>query len=215
MIDHARPIAASRRARFTVLVLFVVALLSVPFVIWGEDFAIRILGGQERQAWAMALIGIALLTADSVAPIPSSIVIVAVALKAGWIVGTIAGTIGLCGQVVGAAWFGQVAIGKVAGRLIGFSDRDRLRVAVQQRLALTLGCFRSVPLLAETSVVIAASLGIPLARIWRATVLPNLAIAATYSVAAETGLWAAGVAVVASIAISLLLWRIAASRGKV
>lgn len=196
-----------RAARFVLLVLLVLALLSLPFVLFGEAFATRILGAHEWPGWVLAGLGVILLTADSLAPIPSAVVIVAVALKAGWIVGTISGTLGLCGQVVGAAWFGRVALSRIATRTLGLASGEQLHTALQQRLTLTLGCVRGVPLLAETSVAVAASLGVPLRLICRATVLPNFAIAATYSIAAQAGLGVAAAAVVASFAVSYLLWR--------
>jgi hypothetical protein len=201
-----------RAAKFALFVFFVVALLSLPFVFFGEEYVAPILGNHEQQAWVLAGIGVILLTADSLAPVPSSIVIVAVALKAGWAIGTLAGTVGLCGQVVGAAWFGKLALSKITLRMLGLADGEQLRATMQKRLAVTLGCLRSVPLLAETSVVVAASLGVSLRQIFRVTVLPNLAIAATYSLAAQAGLWVAGVAVVVSTVVSVVLWRVTIRR---
>jgi len=149
-----------RKLRFIVFALFVVALLSLPFVLLGEEYAVPLLHSQQGRAWALGAIAIALLTTDSLAPVPSSLVIVFAAMKAGWIVGTIAGTVGLVGQVIGAAWFGRVAIGRLALRFLGAADVEALRGAMQERLALTLGCLRCVPLIAESSVVIAASFGV-------------------------------------------------------
>jgi len=202
--------ADRRTLKLALFAVFVVALLSLPFVLLGEEYALPLLECQESRAWTLGLIAIALLTADSVAPVPSSLVMVGVALKAGWVVGTVTGTIGLCGQVLASAWFGRVALGRMALRLLGEGDANTLRDSVQRRLTVTLGCLRSVPLLAESSVVIAASLGIPLRRIFGATVLPNIAIAASYSVAAEAGILAAIAAVLGSIVASLIAWRIMA-----
>lgn len=207
-VSASRPLNPRRAVRFALFAVFVIALLGLPFALFGEEYVVALLGNEDRHAWLLAAMGIALLTADSLAPVPSSLVIVAVALKAGWFVGTVAGTVGLCGQVIGAAWFGRVALGRVASRVFSVADLDSMRAAVPQRLALTLGCMRSVPLLAETSVAIAASVGIPLPAICRVTLLPNLAIAATYSLAAQAGLWAAVAAVVASIVMSLVAWRL-------
>jgi len=47
-----------------------------------------------------------------------------------------------------------------------------------------------------------------LSRIFRSTLLPNFAIAASYSLAAEAGVWAASAAVVGSIVASLVAWRV-------
>ncbi len=193
--------------RFGLFVLLIVALVSLPFIVFGEEYALPLLRTREGQSWALALVGVALLIADSVAPVPSAIVIVTVAAKTGWLVGTLVGTIGLTGQVLGAAWLGRYAVRRVAPRFFGAQDMARLQTSLQQKLALTLGCLRSVPVLAETSVIVAASLGIPLRRIFAATLLPNLVISAAYSIAADHSLWTACAAILASIAVSLAVWR--------
>jgi hypothetical protein len=188
-------------------VLLVVALVSLPFALFGEEFALPLLEARSHQGVALVLIAIALLTADSVAPVPSVIVIIFLAAKAGWLAGVIGGTIGLTGQVFFAAVFGRVAVGRLAPRFFPDAELERMRQSLQQRLALTLACFRSVPVLAETSVMIAASLGVPLRRIMAATLLPNLAISAIYSLAIDASFTTACLAFFATAVPSYALWR--------
>lgn len=193
--------------RVSLFVLLVVALVSLPFALFGEEFALPLLEARSQQSVALVLIAIALLTADSVAPVPSVVVIIFLAAKAGWLAGVIGGTIGLTGQVLCAAIFGRVAVGRLAPRFFPDTELARLRQSLQQRLGLTLACFRSVPVLAETSVMIAASLGLPLRRIVMVTVLPNLAISAIYSLAIDASFATACLAFFATVVPSYALWR--------
>ncbi len=204
---------ATGMLRLVLFVLVLVALVSLPFVLFGEAFALPLLAAREHQTGWLVLIAIALLTADSVAPVPSVLVIVFLAAKAGWLAGMIGGTLGLTGQVVCAAWFGRAAVGRIAPKFFPEAELTRLRGSLQQRLTLTLACLRSVPVLAETSVMLAGSLGIPLGRILRATLLPNLAISAIYSLAVDASFATACLAFVATVVPSYALWRWGARAG--
>lgn len=192
--------------KFALFVLLVVALVSVPFVVLGESFAFPLLEQRQHQAGWLVTIAIALLTADAVAPVPSVLVIVFLAAKAGWLAGVIGGTLGLSGGVIGAAWFGRVAVGRIAPKFFPDAELERLRSALQRKLWLTLACLRSVPVLAETSVMVAASVGIPLRRIFWATLLPNFAISAIYSLAADDSFGAAVLAFFATVVPSYAVW---------
>ena len=102
---------------------------------------------------------------------------------------------------------GRVAVGRIAPRFFPDAELARLRSSLQQRLVLTLACFRSVPVLAETSVMLAASLGVPVRRIVGATLLPNLAISAIYSLAVDASFATACLAFFATVVPSYALWR--------
>lgn len=193
--------------RISLFVVLVVALVSLPFVLFGEEYALPLLEARSHQTVALVLIAIALLTADAVAPVPSVIVIVFLAAKAGWLAGAIGGTVGLTGQVFCAALFGRVAVGRLAPRFFPESELARLRASLLHRLPLTLACFRSVPVLAETSVMVAASLQVPVRRIVAVTLLPNLAISAIYSLAVDASFMSACAAFLATAVPSYLVWR--------
>ncbi|ACB75084.1 hypothetical protein [Opitutus terrae] len=205
-------LAASQSARvgvlkFTLFVLLVVALVSVPFVVFGESFAFPLLEQRQHQAGWLVLIAIALLAADAVAPVPSVLVIVFLAAKAGWLAGVIGGTVGLSAGVVCAAWFGRAAVGRIAPKFFPEAELARLRDALHRQLGLTLACLRSVPVLAETSVMVAASVGVSRRRIFWATLLPNFAISAIYSLAADDSFSTAVLAFFATVVPSYALWR--------
>lgn len=195
-----------RLVKITLFVLLVMALVIAPFVIWGEDFVIPLLNAQEHRIEWLVVIAIVLLAADSVAPVPATLVIMFLAAKAGTLAGVVGGTIGLTAGVLAAAWFGRVAVGRIAPRFFPDEELVRLREALHTRLALTLACLRSVPVLAETSVIVAAAMGIPLMRIVLLTLLPNLAVALIYSVSADNSFQTAVIAFLGTMVASGVLW---------
>jgi uncharacterized membrane protein YdjX (TVP38/TMEM64 family) len=194
--------------KIALFVVFVMTLVIVPFVVLGEEFMLPLLRSREEQTGALVAIGIALLACDSVAPIPATLVIMVLAAKAGWIAGIVGGTVGMCLGVLAAAWLGRVAVGRLAPKFIPDAELARLRESLQRRLWLTLACLRSVPVLAETSVIVAAATGVPVKRIFRATVLPNFVVATIYSVAADDSATTAAVTFLATMALSYLVWRL-------
>ncbi len=193
-------------------VLFVMTLVCLPFAIFGEDFVLPLLQSREKQTVALTLIAIALLACDSVAPIPATLVIMYLAAKAGWIAGIVGGTIGMCAGVLAAAWIGRTAVGRLAPKFIPDAELVRMREALQQRLVLTLACLRSVPVLAETSIIVAAAMGIPVGRIFWVTVLPNFIVAVIYSVTADDSFTTAAIAFLLTMALSYLAWRVLGRR---
>lgn len=195
-----------RTVRIILFVLFVMAVVCVPFIIWGEEYVGTLLKAQEHRAIWLVVISIILLAADSVAPVPATVVIMFLAAKAGTLAGIIGGTLGMTAGVLAAAWFGRVAVGRIAPKFFPDNELSRLRGSLQQRLGLTLACLRSVPVLAETSVIIAAAMGIPLKRIVTVTLLPNLAVSLIYSLAADDSFQTACFAFLGTLAASAVLW---------
>ena len=207
------PSAPTRqRVRTALFILFVITLVCLPFAIFGEDFVLPLLHNRAQQTGALTLLAIFFLAVDSVAPVPSTLVIMYLAAKAGWLAGIIGGTLGMSAGVLAAAWLGRFAVGRIAPRFFPDTELARLRESLQSRLTLTLACLRSVPVLAETSVIAAAAMGIPTGRIFRVTLLPNLLVATIYSVAADDSLLTAAIAFFATLAVSYALWRWAPRR---
>lgn len=198
--------------RITLFVLFIMALVCAPFIIWGEDFVVPLLHSREQQTVGLIVLAMVLLVADAVAPVPATLVIMFLAAKAGWMAGIIGGTVGMAAGVLTAGWLGHFAVGRLAPKFIPDAELARLRTSLQQRLALTLACLRSVPVLAETSVIVAAAIGVPLRRIFRVTLLPNFVISAIYSFAADDSLMTAAATFVVIMVLSYAVWRVAAWR---
>lgn len=187
-------------------VMFIMALVSAPFVLFGEDLVLPLLKSRENQAGGLIVIAVMLLAADSVAPVPSTLVVMFLAAKSGPVAGIIGGTVGLSIGVLAAGWIGRVAVGRVAPKFFPEAELARLRESLQQRLALTLACWRSVPVMAETTVIIAAAAGVPVRRIFWATLLPNFVVSLIYSMAADDSAKTAILTFLATLGLSVALW---------
>lgn len=196
------------RLRTILFVLFVMTLVILPFVLFGEEYVLPLLHSRAQQTWALVLVAVALLACDSVAPVPATIVIMYLAAKAGSLAGIVGGTIGMCLGVLAAAWIGRTAVGRLAPKFIPDAELQRLGAALQSRLVITLACLRSVPVLAETSIIAAAAMGIPVRRIFLATIIPNFIVAAIYSVAADDSATTAIVTFLATMVVSYAIWRV-------
>jgi len=201
-----------RTVKIVLFVIFVMTLVCLPFAIFGEEFVLPLLESREKQKGALTLLAIALLACDSVAPIPATLVIMYLAAKAGWVAGIVGGTVGMCLGVLAAAWLGRTAVGRIAPKFFPDAELARLRESLQRRLWLTLACMRSVPVLAETSVIAAAAMGVPVGRIFKATILPNVVVATIYSVAADDSALTAAVTFLLTMVLSYAVWRIGAAR---
>ncbi len=200
--------------RIGVLVFAVSVLVSVPFMIWGEDVFVPVFEGVRHNAAWMVGLAVALLSLDAVLPVPSSWVIIFLAQESGRIAGFVGGSVGLAVGVVVAAWLGRAAVGRAAPKFIPEAEIERMRAMIEKHTILTLACMRSVPVLAETSVVIAAAAGVPVRRIFWLTLGPNVAIAGIYAIAGDESLSTACIVFLATVAVSYGVFRIASARKK-
>jgi uncharacterized membrane protein YdjX (TVP38/TMEM64 family) len=194
--------------KITLLIIGISALVCMPYLIWGDAYVLPFLESHTDRLTALVIIAIILLAVDSVAPVPATLVIIFLAAKAGWLAGIVGGTIGMTAGVVTAAWFGRFALGRIAPRFFPERELTRLRAGITHNLALTLACWRCVPVLAEASVMLAGAAGIPLARIVRVTLLPNFLISLVYSFAADDSFKSAALAFTLILFCSLALWAI-------
>jgi uncharacterized membrane protein YdjX (TVP38/TMEM64 family) len=192
--------------KFVLLIFAIVALVSAPFVIWGDAYVHPLLESYVDRSTLLVGIAILLLAADSVAPVPATLVIMFLAAKSGQLAGIVGGTVGMSAGVLTAAWLGRTAVGRLAPKFFPDAELARMRSGLQRNLALTLACWRSVPVLAETSVILAAAAGIPIRRIFWVTLLPNLIISVIYSVAADDSATTAALAFFLILALSLGMW---------
>lgn len=183
-----------------------------PFLFFGEAFANELMVSAGLTRVAFVTLAVMLLAADAVLPVPSSLVIVVVATKLGVIVGTCVGWVGLTAGVFFAALTGRYAGAPVASAMIPQDQLDRLKRATQTHAAGMLACLRSVPVLAEASVVIAAAMGISPRAIFTATLGPNLLISFVYAITAQEGPGTFLVVFVLTAAVSYLAWRRVARR---
>ncbi|MGH1342487.1 MAG: TVP38/TMEM64 family protein [Nannocystales bacterium] len=175
----------TRRVPVPVLWTALFAAILVPFALWGDAFeayGASLLDSATPSA-SLALILIALLAGDLVLPIPSSLLAVGV----GAVFGTAAGaTIITLGLSFGG-WVGY-ELGRSAGRAgvsrwVDDAQRQRLEAFGEKHGLALLVALRAVPVLAEASVLVAGTSGMPRMRVLAATTLANLAIALVYAAA--------------------------------
>ncbi|NNE11353.1 MAG: hypothetical protein HKN41_03820 [Ilumatobacter sp.] len=160
----------------------VIALLLVPFAVatalggWNE--APSLPGGVVLAA--AILIGV--LAADVVLPVPSSAVLIAAGATLGPVTGAVAGTIGL---IVGAA-FGY-ALGAQFGRDLTGVDAERARTLVERWGPAAVVITRPVPLLAESTAIVAGSAHMRRGRFLAAAVVGAVPTAVGLSLAGHAG----------------------------
>ena len=105
--------------------------------------------------WAAAL-GVGLLIADVLLPVPSSLVMVAHGALFGVVVGTLLSLLGSTGAAVFGFWIGRRG-GKLLERLVTPEERERADRLLEQWGMLAIIVTRPIPLLAETVAIMAGA----------------------------------------------------------
>jgi uncharacterized membrane protein YdjX (TVP38/TMEM64 family) len=185
--------AHHRTARWILLVALVLAVILVPFVMFGSSLDASaeawVRSARERPLTVAAAVAL-LLTADVFAPVPSSIVSTLSGVFLGAIGGAAASALGLSlGCVVG--YFVGGRIGRPAARsLLGSDEIERLESGWSRFGDGFVVVARPVPVLAEASTLFAGMSRMPLGRFFTLTALANVGISIVY---ATVGAWAANV----------------------
>lgn len=178
-----------RAARLSLLFLVMAAAVIVPFVLFGEELermtreAMAHPSSRSVAAWA----GIALLLADIVLPVPSTLVITGLGAILGPLLGTLVAATGLTLGCLGGYGLGRILGQRFAERAIRQDDLDDLRDRLARHGALVLALCRPVPVLAEASVIVAGLSGMAAKKVLAVTGLANVGVAAVY---ATLGGWA-------------------------
>jgi membrane protein YqaA with SNARE-associated domain len=155
--------------------LLLMAFVLLPFVLWSDTFdraTPQWLQAQNGLGW-LAMAGIALLVADVVLPIPSSIVSAALCWQLGPIWGGISVAIGCLLAFVVGYGIGRMVPETRLRSWIGPSLWDSAQHHARQRAMWWIVVARPLPLLAEVSAL--------LAGVWRIPLLPAMANAAAAS----------------------------------
>ncbi len=155
--------------------LLLMAFVLLPFALWSDTFdrtAPQWLQAQTGVGW-LATAGIALLVADVVLPIPSSIVSVALCWELGPIWGAISVATGCLLAFVVGYGIGRMVPESRLRSWIGPSLWDSAQRHARQRAMWWIVVARPLPLLAEVSAL--------LAGVWRIPLLPAMANAAAAS----------------------------------
>lgn len=159
--------------RYVLIVVALVACFTVIFLI-AEALGVPLLSDptpwMKHGGVLAASLGVGLLIADVVLPVPSSLVMVAHGALFGVVQGTILSLLGS----VGAAMFG-FAIGRRGGklleRIVTPAERARANSLLQRWGALAVIVTRPVPLLAETVAIIAGTSSLS----WRSVIFASIA----------------------------------------
>jgi membrane protein DedA with SNARE-associated domain len=176
-------------ARWCLLAVLLLSIILIPFALWGEGLDAWVGAGRwtETNAALAAAAGAALLTADVLLPVPSSVILTMLGVVLGAWPGTLVGTLGLtvgCALGYAIGW----AVGTPATRrLAGEPESRRAAVWLGRHGVAALVLCRAVPVLAEASVITAGALRMAPLRVGVATTLSNLGISGVY---ARVGAWA-------------------------
>lgn len=158
----------------------VVEALDVPLL--GDPSAAMHVGGLTA-----ASVGIGLLVADVLIPVPSSVVMVAHGALFGVVLGALVSLLGN----LGAAWFG-FWIGRRGGpmlsRVMSQEERRRGDAMLARWGALAIVATRPVPMLAETIVILAGTSSLSWGQLTIAALAGSLPAAVLLAAAGATGM---------------------------
>lgn len=197
----------------TLLTAALLAVLIGPFVLFEAEVttAAAWLIDHEgmRAGVAAALIG--LLVVDILAPVPSSLVCVGLGSLFGGLGGTLIAWLGLSLGAAAGYGLGRWLGPGIVARATGPGDVAFLERAMARHGGWAIALFRAVPVLAETSVLLAGCGRVRLGVFTVAAALSNLGIAAVYAHVGTLGLetGAMGLALAAGIALPALAWALA------
>lgn len=156
------------------------ALLALFGIAHAADISVLI---DPRPAFAglgalAAFVAVGLLIADVLLPVPSSLIMVWLGARHGWLVGASLSLAGCVGATVFAFWLGRRG-GPLLERLVPRDERARVDAFLARWGVLAIAITRPVPIIAETTAVVA---GASPAVGWRAMVVAAIAGSAPWAV---------------------------------
>lgn len=169
--------------RWTALTCLVLALILVPFALWEEPItalSARLLAPTAGRAVVATLV-VLLLAADVLLPIPSSFVSAGAVAMLGALTGA---TVIALGMTLGG-WLGY-GLGRFGGeplatRVAGAAELARAQRLMQRHGSWLVLAFRGVPVLAETTTLLAGATRLSPVRFGLATTLGNVGLACAYA----------------------------------
>ncbi len=158
------------------LLFLVVSALQLPFLAEDTSFLL------SQKKWVAGLAGVGLLIVDVVAPVPSSIVMLANGMLFGPVWGSLLSVAGGWGAALAGYWIGRR--GERAGqRWLGAASLARAGTFFQKYGMLAVIVSRPIPLLAEAVTIIAGISRMPARTFFLAVLLGLLPTAVIYAVA--------------------------------
>ncbi len=178
-----QPPGAGSRRRWLLLLIGLAALVLVPFALYDESVRQQVdalLRPGARRPLVAALV-MALLATDVFAPIPSSLVSTASGLMLGWLPGAACVWAGMQAGAVLGYGFGRTAGVAAVTRLVG--DAELAKASGWQRRwgSAALIATRAIPVLAESSLVLAGATRMPVRRFLALVSASNAVIALVYA----------------------------------
>ena len=165
--------------RLALLAAALLALILIPFLLWEDAltaFATALIT-DHKAAWWIAPAIAALLAADIVLPIPSSLLATASGALLGFAAGTVANFTGLTLGCLAGYQAGKPA----AAKFLNETEKARLENLWQKYGDWTIVLTRAVPVLAEAAVVFAGASRMNAKRFAQLTALANAGVAILYA----------------------------------
>lgn len=158
---------------FIVVELFDPAVLRDPYATLGVDGAVA------------ALVGVALLAADVVLPVPSSVIMFANGVLFGWAVGALVSTIGGLSAALVGCWLGRRGE-PVLVRFLSVGERERASQLIDRWGMVAVIVTRPVPILAEATAIMAGASAMRWRSLAGAALLGSVPTSTLYAVAGAT-----------------------------
>jgi uncharacterized membrane protein YdjX (TVP38/TMEM64 family) len=199
--SRSHPLASVRARRESVggiarewgrLSAFFVALgilILVPFALWGSQLdraAPAWLGSFDAQPW-MVLLGISLLVADVVAPVPSSLVCMALCWSLGPLWGGVTVALGTSLAFATGYGLGRMVPEPRLRAWVGAELWDRARARARRHSLWWIAASRPLPVLAEVTALLAGTWRVPAATAFAHAALASTAMGAIYGATASLG----------------------------
>lgn len=196
--------------RLIAVLCVLTALMIAPFLLWGEVVETNVTNwlAAPRSWWLIAGMVFALLSIDIAAPVPSSIVIGAAALLLGPIAAALVASAGMTLGAAAGMVFANRAGAKAMRRWVGAVEFETASQFMRRYGLLALVLLRPTPVLAETSVLAAGSLGVRVSAALPVLALSNIGVASLYAFAATAldGLTGVVLAGAAACVLPALFW---------
>ena len=186
-----------------VLVAFgIVEALGVPLLVDPSDHL-------ERGGVAAAALGVGLLLADVVIPVPSSLIMTTQGAVFGIIAGTVLGMLGGIGATLVGFAMGRRG-SRLVHRFVGPEAVSRSSALLKRHGTLAILVTRPLPILAEATAIVAGSTAMTWRQVLAGAVVGGLPAATLYSIAGATATSLASGAMVFVLVILLagVLWAV-------
>lgn len=170
--------------RWSLVGLIILALILVPYILFGpsiESWTEDLIQQASEQSGWIALVLALLLASDILLPVPSSLASTAAGVFAGFVGGALASWAGMTASCGIGYWLARLGRPLVR-RLVGSRELNRLEMMNRRfgMWAVVLLC-RSVPVLAEASVLFAGMNNMPVGQFLILVALANLSISVVYA----------------------------------